>query len=63
MWAYGLLLTMFVIAREELFGEYATPDPLIFVLAYSAYVFIPVLIMFRVAWTPVFPSKKKNKNQ
>ncbi len=62
MWGYGLLLTMFVIAREELFGVYRAPDVRIFAAAYGAYILIPLLVMLRVAWTPVFASQKKKTN-
>ena len=54
MWGYGLLLTMVVIVREELFGKYKSKDITIFALAYGGYILIPLLIMLRVAWTPVF---------
>lgn len=58
MWGYGLLLTMFVVVREELFGQYAAPDPVIFALAYGPYIAIPLLMMLRVAWTPIFNTNK-----
>lgn len=58
MWGYGLLLMMFVVVREQLFGQYAAPDPLIFALAYGAYIATPLLMMLRVAWTPVFYKHK-----
>lgn len=54
MWGYGLLLNMFIITREELFGEHAAPDVVIFGLVYCPYVIIPLLVMLRVASTPVF---------
>lgn len=57
MWAYGLLLTMFVIVREQLWGKLAAPDPLMFGLAYSTYIIVPVLMMFRVAQAPIFSHK------
>ena len=54
MWGYGLLLTMVVVLREELYGVYRTKDTTLFFAAYGGYALMPVLIMFRVAWTPVF---------
>ena len=57
MWGYGHLLVMSVVLREGLFGQYATPDPLIYFAAYSGYIIIPMLMMFRVAWTPIFKPK------
>ena len=45
---------MFIITREELFGEHAAPDVVIFGLVYCPYVIIPLLVMLRVASTPVF---------
>lgn len=62
MWGYGLLLSMFVILREEIFGEHASPNIGLIGLAYGPYVIIPTLLMLRVAWTPVFslnPKKMK----
>lgn len=56
MWAYGHLLIMFVVMREELFGQYAAPNPMVIWLAYGGYIVIPILMMLRVAWTPVFTS-------
>ena len=58
MWGYGLLLSMFVVVREQLFGQYAAPDRLMFALAYGGYITIPILMMLRVAWTPVFGARK-----
>lgn len=61
MWGWGLLLTMVVILREEFFGKYATKDPFLFSLAYGGYMLMPLLVMLRVARTPVFgtvPTRK-----
>jgi hypothetical protein len=58
MWGYGHLLIMVIVVREELFGQYAAPDPLIFALAYGGYIIIPLLMMLRVASTPVFSKQK-----
>ena len=60
MWSYGLLLCMFITTREQLFGEYAAPDCTMFALAYGSYIFMPILVMLRVAWTPVFSAKKRH---
>ncbi|XP_064392171.1 sigma intracellular receptor 2-like [Halichondria panicea] len=61
LWAYGLLLTMFVVVREQLMGEHATPNVPIFFAAYSTYIIVPALVMLRVARAPVFSSGAKNK--
>ena len=58
MWGWGLLLTMVVVLREELYGKYTTKDRLLFGLAYGGYLLMPLLIMLRVARTPVFSTKK-----
>lgn len=58
MWGWGLLLTMVVVLREELYGKYATKDRLLFALAYGGYLLMPLLIMLRVARTPVFSANK-----
>ena len=63
MWGYGLLLCMFVIVREQLWGEHAAPEPLMFWMAYSAYIFMPLLVMLRVAWTPVFKPATKSHSE
>lgn len=60
MWGYGLLLTMFVVTREELYGEYAAPDVAMFLMAYGSYAAVPILVMLRVASYPVFNSKQKS---
>ena len=55
------MLTMVVILREEFFGKYATKDPFLFSLAYGGYMLMPLLVMLRVARTPIFgtvPTKK-----
>ena len=52
---------MFVVVREQLFGENAAPDPFMFWLGYGAYIFIPALVMLRVAFYPVFALKKLHK--
>ena len=47
---------MFVTVREELFGKYKTKDVTMFVIAYGGYILVPLLVMLRVAWMPVFSS-------
>lgn len=63
MWGWGLLLTMVVVMREELYGEYATKDVLLCSIAYGGYVAVPLLVMIRVASTPVFGSGGKSKKK
>ena len=63
MWAYGLLLTMFVTVREQLFGKYKAPDVTMFAVAYGGYIMVPLLIMLRVACTPVFSSSAKSQRK
>ena len=64
MWGYGLLLSMVVVIREQLFGYYHTKDVLMFSFAYGSYVLVPIMVMLRVARTPVFgatsPSNESN---
>ena len=64
MWGYGLLLTMVVVVKEELYGYYHTKDVLLFSLAYGGYVLVPIMVMLRVVRTPVFsttsPSSESN---
>ena len=54
MWAYGLMLSMVVVIREELYGPYPTKDVLLFSVAYGGYVLVPIMVMLRVLRTPVF---------
>lgn len=61
MWAYGLLLCMFMVVREQLFGEHATRDVRIFLAAYGGYIMVPIAVMVRVASAPVFRRQAKNK--
>ena len=63
MWAYGLLLTMFVTIREQLFGKYKTKDITMFAAAYGAYIIVPLLVMLRVACTPVFSLSVKSQKK
>lgn len=51
-------MTMVVVVREELYGEYATPNPAMFLAAYGSYVAVPIIVMLRVATDPVFGKKK-----
>lgn len=59
MWSYGLLLMMAIVVREQLFGEFAAPDVLMFALAYGSYIVIPALVLLRVARAPVFSTAEK----
>jgi hypothetical protein len=63
MWAYGLLLTMFVTVREELFGKYKAPDVTMFAAAYGGYIMVPLLVMLRVICTPVFSSSANSQRK
>ena len=47
---------MFIVVREELFGVYKTKDVKMCAIAYGGYILMPLLVMLRVAWTPVFSS-------
>lgn len=58
MWSYGLLLTMGVIVKEQLYGPLPTKDVMMFLAGYGGYVVMPVIVMARVARPPVFGSKK-----
>lgn len=59
MWGWGLVLSMVVTTREQLEGEHQTKNLTLFFLAYGPYMFIPIVIMLRVASTPVFSINKK----
>ena len=64
MWGWGLLLCMFVVIKEQLYGPYPTKDVRLFFVAYGAYLLMPIFVMIRVARYPVFstnstPPKKK----
>ena len=54
LWGYGVLLTMVVIVREQLYGQYPTRDVKMFALSYGGYCIMPVLAMVRVLRAPVF---------
>ena len=70
MWGWGLLLCMAVVVREQLYGPYPTKNIQMFFLAYGGYILMPLTVMLRVAWAPVFKTstqqktadKKKKKN-
>ena len=57
-WAYGLLLTMIVIVREELYGEYPTKNVTLFAMAYGGYLLMPITIFMRMIQTPLFSKNK-----
>ncbi len=52
---------MFIVVREQLFGEHATKDVKIFLAAYGGYIMVPIIVLLRVASTPLFSDTKKNK--
>lgn len=62
MWAWGLLLTMIPIAREQLEGTYKTENVAVIAAAYGAHALVPVLVMIRVACAPVFDNTKEKKS-
>ena len=62
MWGYGLLLTMVVVLREELYGSYPTKDVPLFLAAYGPYALMPIMIMARVARYPVFGKREPVQN-
>lgn len=62
MWAWGLLLGMLAIAREQLEGPYKTENIAVIAAAYGGYAIIPVLVMIRVARAPVFHDTKQKKS-
>ncbi|XP_019850083.1 PREDICTED: uncharacterized protein LOC109580930 isoform X1 [Amphimedon queenslandica] len=55
MWGWGLLLTMIIVAHEQLYGPHPAKDVTLFFIAYGAYAVMPLVIMGRVAMTPLFP--------
>ena len=59
MWAWGLLLSLLACMREQIEGPYKTDNVPVIVAAYGGYILIPVLVMIRMAWSPVFSSNKK----
>ena len=63
MWAYGVLLSMVVVVKEELYGQYRTKDVLLFSLAYGGYVLVPIMVMLRVVKAPVFSAKSDGSSK
>lgn len=59
MWGWGLLLSMIIVAHEELYGPYPAKNVMLFFAAYGAYAVMPLVIMVRVARTPLFPTATK----
>ena len=56
-WAWGLLLSMVVIVREELYGEYPTKNVTVFAIAYGAYILMPMVVIIRMLQPPLFGGK------
>jgi len=61
-WAWGLLLNMIVIVREELYGEYPTKNVTLFLMGYGAYVLMPVVVIVRMLQAPLFTGNTSVKN-
>lgn len=57
MWGWGLLLTMLVILREQLYGPYPTKNLPLFLMGYGGYLVMPVVVMLRVIRLPLFPAQ------
>jgi hypothetical protein len=64
IWASLLLASMVVILAEQLVGPYAAPDPARMLMAYGAYVVVPlwVLLRFLPTDTPFGSAAKKQKH-
>ena len=60
MWGWGLLICMATVVREELYGTHPTKNILMFAAAYSAFALMPVIVMLRVAFAPVFGKTKRD---
>lgn len=58
MWGWGLLLCMAVTVKEQLYGPYPTKNLTLFAIAYGGYIIMPLMVMLRVAWSPVFKTSK-----
>lgn len=54
LWGWGLLLCMFMVVHEQLYGPYPTKNVMIFAVAYGPYIIMPLVVMVRVARTPLF---------
>ena len=59
MWAWGTFLTLLPCIREQLQGPYKTKDVPVVLVAYGAYVAVPIFLMIRMAFSPVFGSGKE----
>lgn len=59
MWAWGMLLVLLACIREQMEGPYKTDNPAVIIPVYGGYIVIPVLVMIRVAPTPVFDAGKQ----
>lgn len=59
MWAWGMVLTLLACIREQIEGPYKTNNVPVIVAAYGGYIAIPVLVMIRMFFSPVFCSSKK----
>ena len=59
MWAWGMFLVLPACIREQMVGPYKTSNPAAIIAVYGGYMVVPVLIMIRVAFTPVFHTGKQ----
>ena len=52
---------MIIVAHEQLYGPHPAKDVTLFFVAYGAYAVMPLVIMGRVAMTPLFPKLTQTK--
>ena len=53
-WSWGLLLSMTVIVREQLYGEYPTKNITLFIMGYGPYILMPLVVIVRMIKLPLF---------
>lgn len=54
MWSWGMFLILLACIREQIAGPHKTSNLPVVLGAYGGYIVIPVLLMLRMASTPVF---------
>ena len=63
MWSWGMFLILLACIREQIAGPYKTSNIPVVLGAYGGYIVIPVLLMLRMASTPVFSPAADGKEK
>ena len=61
MWSWGMFLVLLACIREQLVGPHKTNNVPVILAAYGGYIAAPLLLMVRMAASPVFASSSSKQ--